>query len=295
MQRLLSLLGIFFLAYNANAQFTAGRLVVVQTSGPQTKGGSPVTLQEFQTNGAPGIFVAIPATGLTPLQMAAGSGGSEGFLTKSADGSFLTLAGYSTSTTGITDITVTSASSTPRVIFKVDGSGNYTQVGSSNTNYSGNDIRGAISDGTNYWASGASNTGVDGIDYYGPGTATALAVNAKAYGLQIFNGQIYFSTQKVVAGVTPNFGIYSLGNGMPTSGTITPALVINTGTATPEDFSFNATGDTCYIAINLNNLSGGIQKWTKSGGIWSLAYTLGTGVSNIGAYGMVVDYSGSAP
>jgi hypothetical protein len=294
---LLSLITFYFVIANsqlASAQFTAGRIVAVQTTGSVSKGGSSVTLKEFTTDGTAGVSVAIPSTGTNPLQMAAGSGGSEGFLSRSPDASYLVLAGYSTSTTGITDITSTTSINAPRVIFKVDYQGNYTQTGSSTAFYSGNDIRGAISDGTNYWASGASGS-TDGIDYFGPDAQAALAIGAKAYGLQIFSNQIYFSTQKVVTGITPSFGIYSLGTGLPTSGTVNPALVINTGTATPEDFSFNSSLDVCYIAINLNSSVGGIQKWIKSSDVWSLSYTLGTGATNIGAYALVVDYSGTNP
>ncbi len=280
-------------AQHATAQFTAGRIVAVQTSGSATKAGSAVTLLEYATDGTPGTSLALPVTGSTPLQMASGSGGSEGFLTRSPDGTFLMLAGYSTSATGIADITATDAVSAPRVLFRVNSNGTYSQVGSSTTFYTGNDIRGAVSDGTNYWAAGASNA-TDGINYFGPSTQAALAVGTKAYGLQIFNNQIYFSTQKTNATIT-SFGIYALGTGMPTSGTVTPSLFISTGTATPEDFSINPTADVCYIAINMNTSVGGIQKWTKSNGTWSLAYTLSTGVTNIGAYGLAVDYSGINP
>lgn len=293
MKKIITLILITFQLVSSVAQslFTPNRLVVVQTVGSVSKGGSPVTLKEYSTNGVAGTTVAIPATGTTPFQITAGPGGSEGFLTKSTDGTFLVLAGYSTSTTNIADITATTAASTPRVIFKIDQAGNYTQVGASSAYYNSNDIRGAISDGTNYWASGASNA-TDGINYYGPNTPTALALSAKAYGLQIFNGQIYYSTQKPGPS---NLGIFALGTGMPTGGIVAPQQIINTGTATPEDFSFSPTGDVCYIAINLNSGVGGIQKWTKSGNVWSLDYTLGTGVTNIGAYGLVVDYSGLNP
>ncbi|MDB5255623.1 MAG: endonuclease [Chitinophagaceae bacterium] len=273
------------------AQFTPGRIVVVKTTGSVSKGGSAVTLNEYTKTGVAGTSLALPVTGANPIQMAAGSGGSEGFLTRTPDGTALILAGYSTSATGITDITGTASATTPRIIYKVDAFGNYNQVGSSTTNYNNNDIRGAVSDGSNYWASGASNA-TDGINYYGPGTPTALATGVKAYGLQLFNGQIYFSTQKT-GGVTPSFGIYALGTGTPTSGTITADLMISTGTATPEDFSINPTADVCYIAINMNTSAGGIQKWTKSGGIWTLAYTFATGTN--GAYGLVVDYSSNNP
>jgi hypothetical protein len=273
----------------ANAQFTPGRLVVVQTSGSVSKAGSAVTLKEYTSTGPAGISVAKPATGANPLQMAAGPGGSEGFLSQSTDGTFLVLAGYST-TSAFADITATTSATVPRVIFKVDDAGNYSQVGTSAAYYNANDIRSAVSDGTNYWACGGSSA-TDGINYYGPGTQTALGVGAKGYALKIFNGQIYYSTQKPGPN---NLGIFSLG-GPPTSGTVTPTQIINTGVNTPEDFSFNATNDVCYVAIN-STTGSGIQKWTYNGTTWSLAYTLGTGgAATIGAYGLAVDYSGVNP
>jgi hypothetical protein len=278
--------------------FTSGNLVVLQTIGTVSKASSSITLKEFTTSGTPGITVNIPSTGSNPLQTGGVYGGSEGFLTTSTDQHFLVLGGYKTSA-AFSDITATSAATAPRTIGMVAPSAYYTEVSSSTTFYNLNDIRGAISDGTNFWASGASVASVDGIDYYAPGTQTGLGTGAtppKAYGLRIFNGQIYYSTQK--AGPTntvSQLGIFSLGTGMPTSGTPVTAQVINTGTIIPQDFSFNPTDDVCYIAISLNAAAGGIQKWTKTASVWSLAYTLGTGVPNIGAYGLIVDYSGPNP
>ncbi|HKC68063.1 MAG TPA: hypothetical protein VKG26_07520, partial [Bacteroidia bacterium] len=289
-----------------NAQtFTPGNLVVLQTKGTASKGASQAKLSEYTPNGVAGINVTIDSTsGATAPFLTAGQfGGSEGFLTTSTDGKFLVLGGYGTYTV-TTDITATTASNIQRVVGKVDVNGIYTQMYSSSTFYSANDIRSAVSDGTNFWAAGASVASADGIDYYGSGTQTALAVSStppKAYGLRIFNSQIYYSTQKAGPNNTSsNLGVCLLNGGLPTSGTVTvSAPVINTGTLTPEDFSFSNDGKTCYVAINLNTAAGGIQKWTNttawatSG--WTLAYTLGTGATNIGAYGIVVDYSGSNP
>lgn len=282
----------------AQSSFTPGNLVVLQTTGTVSKAGSQATLKEFTTAGAAGMSVAIPTAGPTPFQTAGVYGGSEGFLTTSTDGKYLVLAGYATAAP-FTDITGTAASSTPRAVGLVYPSGFYLQYDTSNTFFSANDIRGAISDGTNFWASGASNNSIDGIDYFGPGPRAALAVSAappKAYGMRIFNGQIYFSSQKAVAPYTASqLGIFSLGSGLPTSGTVTTTQVINTAAVIPQDFSFNAAGDICYIAVNLNTSAGGIQKWTRSGSTWTMAYQLGTGATNIGAYGLVVDYSGALP
>jgi hypothetical protein len=285
--------------YHTSAQntFTPGNLVVLQTSGSTSKASSAVTLKEFTPNGSAGMSVSIPSTGPNAFQTSGVYGGSEGFLTTSLDGRYILLAGYNTAAS-YTDITATTASAVPRVIGTVAPSGFYLQADTSTVFYSGNDIRGAVSDSTHYWAAGASNASIDGINYFGPGTPAALAggtTPAKAYGLRIFNGQIYYSTQKAgPSNSSSQLGIFTLG-GLPTGGTVSTSQVINTGTTTPEDFSINSAGNICYVAINLNTSAGGIQKWTKSGSTWSLAYTLGTGTANTGAYGLVADYSGTYP
>ncbi|XZF15681.1 T9SS type A sorting domain-containing protein [Chitinophagaceae bacterium MMS25-I14] len=285
-------------AATAQSTFTAGNLVVLQTTTTTSKAASPATLKEFTTGGTAGLTVPVPSSGTTPFQTSGVYGGSEGFLTTSADGKYIVMAGYGTAGS-YTDITATASNQVTRVIGTVAPSGFYLQVDTSTIFYSNNDIRGAVSDGTNFWASGASNASVDGINYFGPGTQAALATGTtppKAYGLRIFNGNIYYSTQKSgPSNSSSQLGIFQLGTGMPTSGTVTTTQVINTGSATPTDFSFNAAGDVCYVAINANSATGGIQKWTRSGSTWTLAYTLGTGTASVGAYGLVVDYSGSVP
>lgn len=296
---LLSAGSFFALSTGVTAQaFTSGNLVVLQTSGTASKASSAITLKEYSTTGTAGSSVALPVTGTNPIQTAGIFGGSEGFLTTSADGKYLLLAGYGTATS-YTDITSTTAAAVTRIIGTVAPSGFFMQVAASNTFYSANDIRGAVSDGTDYWASGASVASVDGINYFGPGTPAALASGTtppKAYGMRIFNGQIYFSTQKAgPTSTSSQLGVFALGTGKPTSGTVTVSQIINTGSNEPQDFSFNSTTDICYVAISKNSAAGGIQKWTKSGSTWTLAYTLGTGVASIGAYGLVVDYSGSVP
>ncbi|HTN18724.1 MAG TPA: T9SS type A sorting domain-containing protein, partial [Chitinophagaceae bacterium] len=278
--------------------FTAGNLVVLQTSGTASKASSAITLQEITTGGTAVSSVSLPSTGPRAIQTSGIFGGSEGFLSTATDGKYILLAGYGTATT-YTDVTATLASSVSRVVGTVAPSGFYMAVSSSNTFYSANDIRGAVSDGTNYWASGASLASVDGINYFGPGTPAGLGTGStppKAYGLRIFNGQLYYSTQKSgPTNTSSQLGVFAIGTGLPTSGTVSPSQLINTGSLEAQDFSINSTSDICYVAIGKNASTGGIQKWTKSGSTWSLAYTLGTGTASIGAYGLVVDYSGSVP
>jgi hypothetical protein len=296
---LLSTLSCVVCAGTLSAQgFTAGNLVVLQTSGTASKASSAITLQEISTSGTAVSSVTLPSNGPRAIQTSGIFGGSEGFLTTSTDSKYMMLGGYATAAT-YADITATTASSVTRAVGTVAPSGFYMAVATSNTFYSANDIRGAVSDGTDYWASGASVASVDGINYFGPGTPAALATGAtppKAYGMRIFNGQLYYSTQKAgPTNTSSQLGVFAVGTGLPKSGTVTPSQVINTGSLEAQDFSFNALGDICYVAIGKNSSAGGVQKWTKSGSTWTLAYTLGTGVASIGAYGLVVDYSGSVP
>ena len=291
---------VFSLVISAKAgSFNLGNLVVLQTNGTVSKASSSIYLKEINTNGSVTNIDTLPASGNNAIQTAGVFGGSEGFLTTATDSSYIVLAGFNTSTT-FADITSTTASAVPRVVGKVSPSGNYIPVYSSTTAFNLNDIRGGVSDGTNFWASGASVANVDGVNYMGPSAPVSLAtgaIPAKAYALHIFNGKIYYSTQKAgPSNTNTQLGIFCLGNNLPTTNAnVNLSQVINTGTLLPQDFSFNPSGDVCYVCIGANTASGGIQKWTKANGSWSLAYTIGTGVVNVGAYGLVVDYNGSNP
>ena len=281
-----------------SSDFTPGRLVVLQTVGSVSKASNQMTLKEIAPDGTTSITVLLPTSGINPIQTAGVFGGSEGFLSTSTDGKYVTVAGYGTSS-NFADITATSSAVVPRVVGKITASGQYQQIASSNTFYSLNDIRSAVSDGTNFWIGGASTANVDGVDYMYPGSQVALAtgaIPAKPYSLKIFNNQIYYSTQKAgPSNTATQLGIFALGTGLPTSGSVAPTQIINTGAVIPQDFSFNTASTVCYIAVSLNTSSGGIQKWTNNNGTWTLQYTLGTGASNIGAYGLYVDYSNVNP
>jgi hypothetical protein len=97
-------------------------------------------------------------------------------------------------------------------------------------------------------------------------------------------------------GSPADIGVYAIGNGTPTGSAQTLSTVINSGSgALPGQFYFNPSGTICYVADARNSSTGGIQKWVLSNGSFSLAYTLPTGTSNIGAYGVVADFSSPVP
>jgi len=294
----------------ANAQFTAGRLVVVQTSGDSSDLNSPITLVEYTTGGTSGNTLALPSTsGNNPIQILCGSTGSEGLLTTSADGQLLILAGFSSSaTTQTVNLANSTAASTSRVVYTVNALNITTQVASSNADFTGNDIRVAVSDGTNFWTGGAASTVApyDGIDYF-PSTSPTSSTNLyptsttmpKVYGMRIFNGNLYFSSQK-----SPYTNqICQLGTGLPTSGnpTVTTLFTVSSPTspvsqskATPVDFSIDPTNTYAYVSINYNGKTSvsGIQKWQNISGTWTYQYTLPTsGTALNGYFGLVVDWT----
>ena len=111
-----------------------------------------------------------------------------------------------------------------------------------------------------------------------PALVSSTVTNTRAISVQ--NGQLYFSTGSGTC------GIYAVGTGLPIITGQTSVNLINTGTSTtssPYAFAFNSTSDICYISDDRTSAPvGGVQKWTKSGSIWSLSYTLSVGAA-IGA------------
>ncbi len=259
----------------ANAQFTAGRLVVLQVgdgSAALSNVSTPVFLKEFTTTGSAGISVSIPATGSTALTVS-GSATSEGLITRSTDGASLILPGYN-AVAGIASIATTSSASHPRAIGAVTANTTYS-LATTTTSFSGGNARGAISDASNYWGSG-STTGIV-LESSGAGIIVSSTVtNTRA--LNIFNGQLYFSTG------SGTVGIYKVGTGLPVTVGNTSTLLIST-TGSPYAFSFNENENVCYVADD----GAGIKKFTYDGSAWSLAYIL----NSTNCRGLVVDYSGA--
>jgi hypothetical protein len=272
--------------------FTAGNLAVERIgdgSAALTSAGTAVFIDEFNrtsTSQTPVQSIAVP-TATNPLTNS-GTATSEGFLTLSSNQQVLTFAGYSAAagTAGV------AGSSVNRVIGTVNFNGNVDTSRSGAMN-SGNNIRSAVSsNGSDFWTAGAN------ANYYFNSTPTQLNTSNGRVA-NIFNNQLYISSSSTAFnGASSPLGIWQIGSGLPTSASPTLTNIINTGTgSSPYDYAFSPDGLTAYIADDRAAASGGgIQKWTLSGGTWSLAYTLGTGTgSTVGARGLAADFSGANP
>jgi hypothetical protein len=264
------------------AQFNPGNLVVLQDgtgSGALSSAGSAIVLDQFTTGGALVNALAIPASGAAAL-VNSGSATSEGALNRSGDGQYLVFAGYNVAagTAGV------ASGAAPRGVATVDAGGNYTLGATTTTAFGGNNIRSGASDGNgNYWAVGANS----GTVYLGGGAAAtnqSSSLNNRV--LQDIGGNLYFSTGSGTR------GIYAI-SGTPTTASSASLLFATGPSSSPYDFTFNAILTLAYVADDTT--TGGIQRWDLNGSIWTLSYTLGTGVANVGARGLAVDFSGANP
>ena len=256
--------------------FDSGNLAVFQVgdgSAPLGSAGTAIFLDQYTTSGSFVNGLAIPSTGSSAL-VNSGSAAYEGQLSLSADGQYLVFAGYNAAA-GATKIASSLSSAVPRGIATVDAYGNYTLAATTDSFYSGNNMRGGTSDGNgNFWGAGAAS----GTVYMGTGTPAQIS-SVNSLVVQDIGGNLFYSTAK---GTT---GIYEI-SGTPTSGTATPTLVL--ANTAPSDFAFNPGMTIAYVA----NTSGGIQRYDLGGGGWTLSYTLDSGT---GINGLAVNFSSPDP
>ncbi len=295
--RLYVILLLFTSPITGNAQFTPGRLIVLQAgdgSLPLSSNGNAIVFKEFSTSGSPGYSLSVPTTGTNAL-IIRGSANSEGHLSLSEDASCIVFGAYLQSLPYAGPLNSPAASTLNRGIGLVFADGTYYLGAVGSGPYANGDIRGAAATTSlNLWASSSSA----GASYYGTNSTPGNVQNSKnnLRSIQIVNQQLYISSQST-AGTPSVIGIYAVGSGTPVSAPQTVSVIIATGVnSQPCQFYFNAANTICYVADSRNNASGGIQKWVKTAGVWSLAYTLNTGGTLTGALlGVVADFSGNFP
>jgi hypothetical protein len=133
-----------------------------------------------------------------------------------------------------------------------------------------------------FYAAGTGDGTSGGVWYFDGSAFIQLNSNVLAgRSLEIFNGNLYFSTS-----VSPA-GIYQLGTGLPTTANQTVQLLI--ASASPRGFALSPDGQLAYIAddspVN-GNVGGGIQKWVLQNNVWTKLYTHGQRSS-----GLTADFS----
>lgn len=301
-------------------QFTAGNLVVEQIGDGTTalSGGTSTTVKllQFTPSGSSATGTSFFGSAGTPAAspyniVESGSASSNGYISLSTDKLFIVVPGYN-APSGISSIASSASATYGRTIGKVAFTGVLQTNGTFNA-LTGNNYRSIVSNGSAFWLSGGIGIVYTPTDVTSGITTTCTTIfGTNTRVLNISHNTLFASTSSTsFNGTGSNLGIYQVGsfNTLPTS-TVTAGSVVNiintlTGSS-PYGFTFSPDGLTCYIADDRAAAAGGIQKWTYnngtfststgwSGGTWTLAYTLGTGVTNIGARGITVDFSGTNP
>jgi hypothetical protein len=283
--------------------FSAGNLVVVRAGDGAAALSSAATaafVEEYTTAGAPvGSPLALPTAvvGNNRRLTISGSATSEGFITLSTNGQYLLVVGYDAAL-GTASVASTASATVNRVVGRITISDGSIDSSTAVDMYNTGNIRSAASDdGTRFWTAGTSTTsgGVRYISSLGSTTSDMLAstpTNTRV--VNIFNDgsqeQLYVSASSGTF-----LGVCTVGSGLPTTSGQTITLLNGfptSGTHSSYDYLVvNPT--TVYVADDGTVANGGgIQKWTYSGGTWSLAYNVITaGVRGLTGY---VDGSGYA-
>ena len=277
-------------AFAGAGSFTLGDLVVSQVgldgSGTALSSASTaVVLKEWSISGNAfsgyNVFMPTSVAGSNRALTASGTAASEGHLTLSANGAYLTYGGYDAAV-GVASIAGTTSVSVNRVVGRVFFNGAIDTTTAMNT-YSAGNIRSAVSnDGNQVWAAG-SNTGQVYADLGGANLATVSSTTTNSRVINIFNSgsgnELYYST----SGSTTS-GVYRISGGLATVSGSTGSFVFSTvgsgtGTASPYDFWFR-DANTCYVADDRTVANGGgLQKWEFVSGSWSRTYTLNTSLT----------------
>jgi hypothetical protein len=179
----------------------------------------------------------------------------------------------------------TNSVAAPRALGVLDISGNFAIVGVTTNQYSLNNMRGGATDGRgNYWGAGANS----GTFYFGGGATNTVQSNvANTIEIQDLGGNLYFSTQKTTNGIWEIPGTPTVPAGA--------GLILNAGSkASSYAFAFAPGFTNVYIADDTVKGVGGIQRWNFNGTSWAMGYAF-SGITNVGARGVTVDFSGANP
>ncbi len=263
------------------APFTAGNVVVCRVgdgAAALTSAATPVFLDEFTTAGVLVQSIAVPTavSGANQILTVAGTSTNDCGLTRSSNGAYLLIAGYS-APVGTAAVAGTTSAAFPRVIGRVDGNGTIDTT-TTTTSFSGGNIRSAASDnGTNLWAVGSTS----GVVYTTLGTTGAsTVVSNTATNLRVVN---IFLNQLYISSGAGTLRSAAVGTGLPTTTGQTIAGLPGMPTATNSfngfffaDLTPSVVGvDTLYIASDAaaatpaTDLSGGILKFSLVGGTWT--------------------------
>ena len=281
-------------------------------------------IDQFDPNGVnqtnPSIRLAIPTNGPEAM-LVNGNAGTEGNLTLSGDLSVLAFTGYAGDILSITTGGQTAPSnlSYDRGIGIVDAFTNYTQVYRGGGWYGvatgKTNPRGVATDGQgNFWGCGNGYGSLYFSTASGFGSPIQFQNIALTSCIKVINDKVYATVKNsesvnlYPAGIYSFVDFYSNPADYPESASFLHLEIpAQGGHTTCVGFDINPQNNIAYVA----DTSDGIQKYVKTGLVWSLAYNLQipgyTGQANgimtnaastqvlVGCFSLTVDWSGTNP
>lgn len=288
----------------ADSFSSSGNLVVMRAT--NGTGAEKIFLDEYNVSGATPVLVqsiALPFTGSDAITTP-GLMNHDRHLHRSADGRYLTFAGYNAAY-GPTDPSTTPSASTPRVAAVVGADGNFDLSTKLTDAYDGTTIRGVTSsDGTKLWVTGDNKSGTTstgGTRFTNLGSSTTVNLSKvqvpppsstldNVRDISIFAGQLYESSG---SGSSVGKAVLQVGVGLPESGSQSLTTLTTDGQSTNcfyfVDADAGITGlDTLYTATG-----SGVRKYNLVGGVWT-AMGLFTSTSEIEQVAVALDSLGVA-
>ena len=261
------------------AGVTAGDLLIYRIgtgAAALTSAATSVFLDEYNTSGTLIQSIAMPSAviGSNKILTASGTASSEGELTISPNGQYVTLTGYNAvaTTAGVASTTSSAVNRTVGILNVATG--NIDTTTALTDAPTGNNIRSAVTtNGNDIWLAG----GVGGVRYTTDGATTSTQLSttvANIRQVEIFNGQLFASDS---SGTAIRLG--TVGTGEPTTAGQTITNLPGFATATGSPYSFflthlNGTGtdlDTLYVADD----AAGITKYSLANSTWVSNGTVG--------------------
>ena len=237
-----------------------------------TNAGTAVFIDEYTPAGVLVQTIEMPTAvdGANQQLVSSGTATSEGMISFSPDGQFLTMTGYGANV-GTAGIAGTSSATVKRVVGVLDASTGVVDTSTAIDSFTANNIRSAITtDGTNIWVAGNGNATTGGVRHttLGGTTSTLLSdttTNIRTAG--IFDNQLFVSAS---SGTTR---LATIGTGLPTtSGQALTNLpgISSANSGGPNQFFMAdldagvAGVDTLYVSDDTRGLS----KYSLVAGTW---------------------------
>jgi hypothetical protein len=268
------------------APFTAGNIVVEQIgngSAALSSASQAVFLNEYTPTGTLVQSIAMPTTASGAQQplTESGTASTDGMITLSPNGQYLTVSGYDTGL-GTAAVASSSATTVNRVVGLVNGAGTVDTTTHA-AFFSNNNFRGAVTtDGTGFYVGGTGTAPDKGVLYlpYGGSSATTINSTIASDGINIFGNTLYSTSTTSTATSIVQIGTSGTLPTSAASATNLSGLPLGSSSDSPHQFLiFNEGGN--QVAYIADDTGSALSKYELVSGNWASEGKVGTGANDV--------------